>query len=338
LQAAVRLDSRDAGLAQRLATIANWLNELDAAEGAVAQALRLQASEPSLYFLDGQLAYKRCDLPGAVAALQVSVELTPTNSLYVGSLGGYLLAQGDGGAVDPYLEQLRAAPADDYLSHWLAGALLSESSQAADAGEQAGAGAPVRADDARAEYAVALAAPGLPGSAAAAMHSALGSLAYLEGDLAAAERELGAALAAAPDYVDAEMALGDLALLAGDAAAAEQHYRKAQDSLPAYAANHSYDSATVYDPLLHMRLALAARLAGDSAGEEASRRAAEAALAALRAAAPDWPAVAGAEGLLALIQGDEKRAETAFARAVACDRTLAEVEEQSKKLVAASEP
>ena len=339
LQAALRLDARNVALAQRLATIANWLNDLDAAQQALDGALRLQPTEPALHFLAGQVAYKRCDLPRAIAALQHSVELTPTNTLYLGSLGGYLLAQGDVEAMQPYLAQLRSAPPADYAAHWLAAALLLEGAQVSAAGAPtattAAATADIATEQARAEYSLALAAPDLPAGAAAAMHTALGSLAYWEKDMAAARREFSATLALAPDYVDAEIGLGDLALLAGDPTAAEQHYRRAQENLPAYAANYSYDSAAVYGPLLPMRLALVARQRGDVAGEQAARQAAETALAALQATAPDWASVSAAAGTLALLRGDAESAASAFARSVACDRTLVEAQEQIEKLVAA---
>jgi tetratricopeptide (TPR) repeat protein len=167
------------------------------------------------------------------------------------------------------------------------------------------------------------------------MHTGLGSLAYQEGDLTAAAREFNAALELSPYHVDAEMGLGDLALLAGDSTTAEQRYRRAVENLPAYAASYSYDSATIYRPLLYMRLALAARQAGDTAGEQVALQSAAATLAALQQAAPDWASVAAAEGILSLIRGDEEGAAGAFARSIACDRTLAEAQGETEKLIAA---
>lgn len=350
LQEAVQLDAGDPGLLQQVAYVANWLNRLDIAQEAAQSALRLRPADPGLYELQGQLAYKACDLAGAVASLGRSVELTPTNSFYAGRLGGYLLAQGDAAAVQPYLEQLRSAPASDYGAHWLAAALLLESAQLVEAGASTAitptaitpTAAPTGSVPAaafaqvRAEYALALAAPELPAMAAAAMHAALGSLAYLEGNVDAAADEFNTALALSPASADAEIGLGDLSLLTGDPAAAAEHYQRAQAALPAYAAAYSYDTAAIYLPLLHMRLALAARQAGDAPGEQAALEAAATALADLHAAAPDWASVTAAEGILALIRGDEAGAASAFARSIACDRTLAEAPGEAAKLIAAA--
>lgn len=320
LQAAQRLDQNNAGLAQRIANTANWLNRLDEALFAADQALRLHPDDPSLYFLQGQIAYKRCDMPAAVAALEQSVALSPTNNLYAGGLAGYLMAQGESLGMQPYLEQLHAAPGSDFVAHWLAGNLLAGSDAAA----------------ARGEYSMALAGSSVPAGVAAALHAALGRLDFGARDGAAAHDEFSAALDQAPDYVDALIALGDLALLGSDAVGAEPYYRQAQDILPAYAARYSYDSGAIFAPVLHMRLALVARVSGDEAGEKAALQDAERELSALQEAVPKWPALATAAGLLALIQGDSKGAADAFGRALACDQSFAPAREQAELLVAAS--
>jgi Flp pilus assembly protein TadD len=70
-----------------------------------------------------------------------------------------------------------------------------------------------------------------PGDAAA--HLNLGLLAELDGDLAAAERELEAAAAAgAADHIERLLALGRIAVKRGDAAAAGRFYRRAAEVAP----------------------------------------------------------------------------------------------------------
>ena len=121
-------------------------------------------------------------------------------------------------------KQLTAAPADDYLAHWLAGSLLAHPALTAAPGVSvtlsataeltAAVGLTATGDltrSAAAQYAMALAAPDLPPNAAAALHTARGQLAYLGGDRATAQAEFTAALASAPGYVDALLGLGDVA-------------------------------------------------------------------------------------------------------------------------------
>ena len=207
LQAAVRLDPTDAGLALRAANVANWLNRLDEAEAAAEQALRLRPADPAIYLTRGQLAYKRCDIAQAAVDLERSVAISPTVAIYTGSLGGYYAALGQNEKVQPLAEQLQARPAADYVAHWLAGSLLTLSDRAA----------------AIAEYQAALGAPGVPPLIAAAIHVAAGHQEVLSGTLDAARAEFEAAVRLAPDYIDAEIWLGDLAWMQGDAAGAPAH-------------------------------------------------------------------------------------------------------------------
>ena len=85
-----------------------------------------------------------------------------------------------------------------------------------------------------------------------------------------------------------------------------------------------------------LRLALAARLAGDAPAERTALLAAKEALAPLQAAAPDWPSVHVAEGMLALQEGDETAAAEFFARAAACDRAFVAAQAQVQALVQAA--
>jgi tetratricopeptide (TPR) repeat protein len=253
--------------------------------------------------------------------MQRAVALQPENSLYVGALGGYLLAGGQVEQMQAQLAQLEAAPATDIVAHWMAGILLMASDQEAS----------------QAAYRRALAAPELTPGAAAAIHMGLGQLAVLRGDMAAAGEEFAAALEQAPDYTDAEIALGDIALLAGEPSAAAAHYRDAMETLDGYGAKYSYDTAGLLRPALHARQALAARWAGDEARAAAALAAAHSARDTLYKAAPQWPGVAVIDGLLALLDGREPAADEAFARAVACDATYATAREQIELLVKAGQ-
>ena len=319
LQAASLLEPGNADLALRTANVANWLNQLEDAGVAVEQALRLQPADPAVYFTRGQLAYKRCDVAQAVTNLERSVAISPTVPLYVGSLGGYYAAQGQNEQVPQLIAQLQAEPQADYVAHWLAGSLLSLH------------------DDATAisEYRIGLQAPAVPPIIAAALHTAIGRQEVLRGDAASARTEFEEALRQAPDYLDAQIWLGDLAWLDGDATAAQDQFLQAVDGLATYATSYSYDSAAIFAPALHVRLALVARRLNDTAGEQAALSQAEAQLVTLRQAAPDWPSVAMVEGMVALVRGDKDAAEAAFDRAELCDQTVAETRKQIEALVAA---
>jgi tetratricopeptide (TPR) repeat protein len=250
-----------------------------------------------------------------------AVSLDPQNSLYVGGLGGYLSAAGEVEQMQVQLAQLVAAPPSDYIAHWMAGILLTASDQ-----EAAGAA-----------YRRALAVSDLPPGVAAAVHVGLGHLAFLREDMAAAGKEFSAAIALAPDYIDAEVALGDVALLAGDTSAATEHYGRALERVDSYAAKYSYDTANLLRPALHARLALAARAVGDEAEAAAALAQAHSTTTALRGAAPDWPGVAMLDALLALLEGRAAAADEAFARAVACDATYATARSQIERLVKAGQ-
>ena len=316
LQAASTLDPGNAGLALRTANTANWLNQLDDAGIAVEQALRLQPADPAVYFTRGQLAYKRCDVAQAVTDLERSVAISPTVPLYVGSLGGYYAAQGLNEQVPRLIAQLQAEPQADYVAHWLAGSLLSLHDDAA----------------AVSEYRIGLQAPAVPTIIAAALHTAIGRQEVLRGDAASARTEFEEALRQAPDYLDAQIWLGDLAWLDDDTTTARAHFLQAVDGLATYATRYSYDSAAIFAPALHARLALVARRLNDTAGEQAALSQAEAQLVALRQTAPDWPSVAMVEGMVALVRGDKAAAEAAFDRAELCDQTVAETSQADRSI------
>jgi tetratricopeptide (TPR) repeat protein len=320
-QAAAQLESTRAELWARLALMANWLNRLGDAGYAADQALRLKPDDAAVYFTRGQIAYKRCDLSEAVANLQRATELVPDNPLYLGSLGGYYSARGDMESVAPLLAELQAGGPADYFAHWLAGDLLALRDGKA----------------ALAEYAKALQPPDLSPGVAAALHAAVGQQYLLTGNTAAAAAAYTQALAQAPDYIDAEIGLGDLAWLAGDPEGAQNHYRAAVATLPAYAAKYSYDKAAIVAPALQARLALTARARGDLRDEAAALAAAEEQLDALRAAAPQWAVVAVVEGMMALVKADSTAADDAFARAIACDKTLGDTRRRIEALVAGTE-
>jgi tetratricopeptide (TPR) repeat protein len=317
LKAAADADPGNAELAALFVTVANWLNRLDDAETVLDGALRLRPDDPGLYFNRAQLAYKRCRPQAAVADMQRAVSLQPQNSLYIGGLGGYLSAAGEVEQMQVHLEQLMAASPDDYIAHWMAGILLTASDQAA----------------AQAAYRRALSVPDLPPGVAAAVHVGLGHLAFLREDMVEAGEEFAAAVALAPDYIDAEVALGDVALLAGDTSAATEHYGRALEGVDSYAAKYSYDNANLLRPALHARLALAARRVGDEAEAAAALARAHSTTTALRSAAPNWPGLALLDALLALLEGQASAADEAFARAVACDATYATAREQIEMLV-----
>jgi hypothetical protein len=58
---------------------------------------------------------------------------------------------------------------------------------------------------------------------------------------------------------------------------------------------------------------------------------------ALRAAAPQWAVVAVVEGMMALVKADSTAADDAFARAIACDKTLGDTRRRIEALVAGTE-
>jgi tetratricopeptide (TPR) repeat protein len=317
-QEADRLQPMDPQITYQAGRVATWLGRLDEAAHYLDAAQRLQPENGAINLARAAVAQKGCRPAEAVIEIERAVALAPDNLLLTGILAANYLAANQPEKVDPLLDALQAAPPGDAIGPWMAGTLLAQRGQNAEA---------------VAQLKLALTAPTIVPAIAASTQTALGELYWRDGDAANAAKAFEAALGVDPDFVDAQVGLGVLALQAGDGAAAVGRFDAALGSLAAYGLKYPGDGATILAPIIHLYLALGYGQMGEAAAAKDALQQGAALVQTMLERSPEWPNAHLVQGMFATVTGDTQAAQAAYTHAIACDATYERVREQFVELV-----
>jgi tetratricopeptide (TPR) repeat protein len=258
-------------------------------------------------------------LQDAIVHARNALAAAPNNSIYLGQLANLSRAQGNEAEAEQIFRRLRDAPPADLFAHLFTADYLSSKSDGTGAASEL-------------ELTLDHAAQ-LPAIAALA-HVSLGQLAFMQDEVDTAEEQFRLALATYAQQAAAQMGLGDVALRRGELEAALSAYESVPPLLPGYGRVVGMDNASLLEIQLYIRRSIAyTRL---EQPEEAERSLAQAFSLAqeMLKQTPQWPSARFTLGLVYRLQGDTQRAETEYAAAIACDRSLESARVIAEELLA----